>query len=145
MSRMTRIVPYQPLHRLFPRLERRDLSLREALEMFVVDMRERVGPYPCRPLHERAIEYQRLFDLSSYRLIEMCSAQVSHRQYRPWLLPCDGRPHLLEQHDHFLARAMTEIDHEDGFPLVFHKVQPLFFEAAHCVVKVHASNPSTTP
>ena len=48
---------HQPLHRLVPRLKRRQFPLRKALEVFVENVRQALRPHPRRPLHIRTIPY----------------------------------------------------------------------------------------
>src|SRR5579862_4527573 len=61
------LLRHQPIHRLFPRIERRQVPLREALEVLVEHMRQTLRPHPRRLLDVRTIQHQNLLRLGRDR------------------------------------------------------------------------------
>jgi hypothetical protein len=133
------------LHRLFPRFKRRQLALRETLEVFVENMRQTLRADPRRSFHIRAIEHQNLLHPGRNFLVKMRSRHIGEDQQRSRRMSSYVGAYQIKQHQHLLGRAVTEIRHVDGMAPVFNEAQPLVERLAGFHTGIHFKISSTTP
>ena len=131
---------HQPLHRFFARLERRQIALREALEVFVEHVRQTLRPHPRRPLHIRTIEHQNFLDPRRHLLVDLRAGEIRQSKNRSGCVPRDIGADQVEQQQHLLGRAVREIDQVDGMALVLDEAHA-FFEGSCCSEVIQEATP----
>ena len=134
------LIPDQPVHRLFARLECGQIPLGKALEVFVKNAWQTFSAYPGSPFHIGTIEHENLLRPPRHLFVDLYAREVRKRQNRSGFLPRDGRLNHVEQQQRFFRDALAEVNDQNGLPFMLHKAQPIVEE----FVRTHASIPSTT-
>ena len=116
---------HQPIHRLFPRLERRIIPLRKRLEVLVVHVWHTFGSHPCRALHIRTIQRRALLSSHRHVLIDLRPGEIGQRKHRPRRMPRDIRPHQFQQNHHLLLLQWLQSITKIICLLCFTILQPL--------------------
>ena len=125
LTRASRLF-YQPVDGFFTRLEGGELALGKTLEVFVEHFGQTFRPYPRGTLHVRTIEDQRLFDASRNFLVDFRVGKVSHRKHGVGWRIRYSFLNFVHYIQHFLRRAIAEVDQHDLPALMLDKLDAFF-------------------
>ena|SRR5258708_1295254 len=92
----------QPIHGSFAVWEGRKVTLRKALDVFVIHLGNTIDANPRRSLHERPIPNENFFHARRDRPIHVRARKIGKREERTLLMTSDCMLDLVQQQEYFL-------------------------------------------
>src|ERR1035441_6096617 len=112
------LLPHQPVHRLFPRLEGHNLALGKGPEVFHEGVRDALRADPRRLLHERTVERQHFFNPGGHRVIHRGTGKIGERDERFPRVLRHRDPHILQQKLHLVGIGMRKVQQQNLLALM---------------------------